>query len=125
MPDMFHKKFIRLCLRYCVLSCPVALAACVAKTDAPLQNPARFAEIYAQILIANEMDMPSHVPQLDDQKAKLARADSVLGSHGFDRQQFEAAINHFSGHPERWQEVYKRVIVILEKTTKTTEAAKP
>jgi hypothetical protein len=121
---MFPRNLIQLGLRYRVFGWPLVLSACVAETAAPLQDPARFAAIYAQILIANEVDMPSHVPQLDDQNAKMARADSVLGAHGFDRQQFEAAIKHFSKHPERWQKVYKHVTELLEKTAKTTEAPK-
>jgi hypothetical protein len=93
------------------------LPACATKTSAPLQNPRRFAEVYAKILIANEMNSAPNLSRLDDNKLKLARTDSVLRALGFDRQQFEAAIKYFSEKPERWQKVYTHAVKILERET--------
>lgn len=86
--------------------------ACASQTTAPLQNPERFAEVYAKILLAGG---DPNMLQREDKKTKLARADSVLKSLGFDRQQFEAAVKHFSADPEQWQQVYTHVVAILEK----------
>jgi hypothetical protein len=97
--------------------------ACAFKPAAPLQNSERFAEVYAKILIANEINSEHNLPKLDDQAIKLARADSVLHALGFERQQFEAAVKYFSESPERWQEVYRHVVKILEQET-TTNAGK-
>jgi hypothetical protein len=88
------------------------LVACTSKTVEPLQNPGRFAEVYAKILLASG---DPNLLQHEDKKTKLARADSVLKSLAIDRQQFEAAVHYFGANPERWQEVYTQVVAILEK----------
>lgn len=88
--------------------------ACATKTTEPLQNPERFAEVYAKILLAGG---DPNLLQREDKKTKLARADSVLKSLALDRQQFESAVHYFSANPERWQEVYTQVVAILEKST--------
>jgi len=86
--------------------------ACASKTAEPLQDPERFAEVYAKILLAGG---DPNLLQREDKKTKLARADSVLKSLALDRQQFEAAVHYFGANPERWQEVYAHVVAILEK----------
>lgn len=92
--------------------------ACAPKTAEPLQNPERFAEVYAKILLAGgDPNMLQH----EDKKIKLARADSVLKSLALDRQQFEAAVKYFSAEPEQWQKVYTHVVAILEKPTSSAD----
>ncbi len=92
--------------------------ACAPKTTEPLQNPERFAEVYAKILLAGgDPNMLQH----EDKKLKLARADSVLKSLALDRQQFEAAVKYFSAEPEQWQKVYTHVVAILEKPTSSAD----
>jgi len=88
------------------------MQACTSKTSEPLQNPERFAEVYAKILLAGG---DPNLLQREDKKTKLARADSVLKSLAIDRQRFEAAVHYFGAKPERWQEVYTHVVAILEK----------
>lgn len=88
--------------------------ACAANPEAPLQHPKRFAEIYAQILLASQISADPQLPQRDEPAAKLAHADSVLHALGVERQQFEAAVEHFRQHPELWQEVYTHIVKILE-----------
>jgi hypothetical protein len=90
------------------------LLGCASKTSNPLQEPERFAEIYAKILLANEVDADFTQPQAN---AVSTRADSVLRALGVNRQQFEAAVKYFGEHPERWQEVYSHVVKILEAQT--------
>jgi len=116
MRNALSQNFIRRCWR-CFFSLPILLLACVSKPTEPLKNPARFAEVYAKILIANEISSDSPSPKLGDNKIKLARADSVLRLLGFDRQQFEAAVKYFSENPERWQKVYTQIVKILEQET--------
>jgi|GEM_PF-2042210 len=126
-----HKLFKKLtstCLPssfFCVL---ILLLACSPKTSEPLQDPERFAEVYAKILLANEMRPGSNVQRFEDDKTKLARADTVLRSLGFNRQQFEAAVKYFSERPELWQQVYTHVVKILEAqntAADTTKQANP
>jgi len=110
---------------FCLL---ILALACSPETSEPLQDPARFAEVYAKILLANEMDIGSNVQKFEDDKTKLARADAVLRSLGFNRQQFEAAVKHFSERPELWQQVYAHVVKILEAqntAADTTKQANP
>jgi len=97
------------------------LIACASKTTEPLQNPERFAEVYAKILLAGG-DL--NLLQREDKKTKLARADSVLKSLALDRQQFEAAVKYFSADPEQWQKVYTHVVAILEKQNSAADTTK-
>lgn len=88
--------------------------ACAAKPDEPLHHPKRFAEVYAQLLLASQISGNPQLPQRDEPAAKLARADSVLHALGVERQQFEAAVEHFRQHPALWQKVYTHIIKIIE-----------
>ncbi|MDZ7405699.1 MAG: DUF4296 domain-containing protein [candidate division KSB1 bacterium] len=102
----------------------ILVLACSAKTSEPLQDPERFAEVYAKILLANEMRLGSNVQRFEDDKTKLARADTVLRSLGFNRQQFEAAVKYFSEQPELWQQVYAHVVKILEAQSTAADSTK-
>lgn len=93
------------------------LLGCASKASNPLQEPERFAEIYAKVLLANEVEADFGSLQANDANARSTRADSVLRVLGVERQQFEAAAKYFSEHPERWQEVYTQVVKILEAQT--------
>ena len=95
--------------------------ACASKTTEPLQNPERFAEVYAKILLAGG---DPNLLQHEDKKTKLARADSVLESLAIDRQQFESAVHYFGANPERWQQVYTHVVAILEKQNSAADTTK-
>lgn len=98
--------------------------ACAAKPDVPLHPPKRFAEVYAQILLANQISADPQLPQRDAAAVKRARADSVLHALGIERQQFEAAVEHFRQHPELWQEVYTHIVKILETQNSITDTTK-
>ncbi len=122
-----HKLFKKLAstflpsFSFCV---SILIFACSSKTSEPLQEPERFAEVYAKILLANEMRLGSNVQKFEDDKTKLARADTVLRSLGFNRQQFEAAVKYFSERPELWQQVYAHVVKILEAQNTPADSTK-
>jgi hypothetical protein len=97
------------------------LLSCASKASNPLQEPARFAEVYAKVLLANEVNADFTRPQANDVSTRAARADSVLRTFGVDRRQFEAAVKYFGEHPERWQEVYTQVVKILEEEQANAE----
>jgi len=99
----------------------IIFLACASKTTEPLQNPERFAEVYAKILLAGG---DPNLLQREDKKTKLAHADSVLKTLAIDRQQFEAAVKYFSENPETWQKVYTHVVVILEKQSSAADTTK-
>jgi hypothetical protein len=126
-----HKLFKKLVLTFlppCSFGVAILLFACSPQTPEPLQDPQRFAEVYAKILLANELRPGSNVQKFEDDKTKLARADTVLRSQGYNWPQFEAAVKHFSGRPELWQQVYAQVVKILEQENNpadTTKQANP
>jgi hypothetical protein len=126
-----HKLFKKLASTFLPPFCfcvSILILACSSKTSEPLQDSERFAEVYAKILLANEMRLGSNVQKFEGDKTKLARADTVLRSLGFNRQQFEAAVKYFSEQPELWQQVYARVVKILEAqntAADTTKQANP
>jgi hypothetical protein len=99
-----------------MLSC-LQILACASKKPNPLQKPERFAEVYAKVLIATEVDGNSNLPHSGEAAVRSARADSILRSLGVDRQQFEAAAKYFGDHPALWKEVYTQVVKILEERT--------
>jgi hypothetical protein len=94
------------------------LSACTSKESNPLQKPERFAEVYAKVLIATEVEGNSNL-NTADAAMRSARADSILSSLGVDRQQFAAAVKYFGEHPALWKEVYTQVVKILEEQTMT------
>ncbi|MDZ7289084.1 MAG: DUF4296 domain-containing protein [candidate division KSB1 bacterium] len=101
-----------------------ALLGCDSKPSNPLQKPERFAEVYAKVLIATEVDADSTLSNSDHAAARFARADSSLRALGYNRQQFESAVKYFGEHPERWQKVYSQVVKILEEQTNVAEDKK-
>src|SRR5574342_148670 len=63
------------CCTYSFLGLLLHLA-CASKPNEPLYNPERFAEVYAQILLASQSSANLQLPLPDEPAAKLARADS-------------------------------------------------
>lgn len=120
MPKTLQRAAFFSVLRFSCLFLSLGLA-CASKETAPLENPERFAEVYAKILLAGG---DPNALQREDKKMKLARADSVLKSLAFDRQQFESAVHYFSANPERWQEVFTQVVAILEKSNNAADTTK-
>jgi hypothetical protein len=92
----------------------IGLIGCSSKATNPLQQPERFAEVYANVLIALEVDADSTSLSVKSTPTLSARADSVLRSLGIEPRQFEAAVKYFSEDPERWRKVYKHLVKILE-----------
>jgi hypothetical protein len=99
--------------------CLMSLAGCAQKPSNPLLEPERFAEVYAQVLIATQMNVDSTSLEAGSTTTKPAPADSALKALGVERRQFEAAVKYFGEHPKHWQEVYANVVKILEEYTKT------
>ncbi|MCG3121305.1 MAG: hypothetical protein ALAOOOJD_04344 [bacterium] len=124
MRNLQRKNLIRFGRRaFSVLGLLLYLA-CASKPDAPLHNPQRFAEVYAQILLASQMNGNPPLPPQDESTVKLARADSVLHALGVERRQFEAAIEHFRQHPELWQKVYTHIVKIIETQNSLSDTTK-
>jgi len=98
--------------------------ACTPQAAGPLQNPQQFAEVYAKLLIAIEVDADSSVLARQDKNLKRAYADSILQSQGVPRQEFEMALKYYSAHPEQWQKIYARVIEILEEQNSAADSTK-
>ena len=85
---------------------------CKTEHQNPLTKPETFAKIYTEILIAAPWD-----------SLAAAYADSILASHGYGQDQFDAAMAYYLSHAELWQDVLTEVVGRLEKASENIDAA--
>jgi len=78
-------------------------AGCEVEPDDSLRHPEQFARVYVDLLVAAAGDTLAP-----------AQADSILNAHGYERRQFEAAVEYFSARAERWEPVINEVVNLLE-----------
>jgi hypothetical protein len=102
----------------------ILFPACGKQTTSPLQKTQKFAEVYAELLVAIEIEADSTAPVFTNRAARLPYADSVLRSLGYSRQEFESAIQYYRGRPERWQKVYTHVVKILEARNQSADTTR-
>ena len=90
----------------------IALFGCQHIEGNPLAEPEKFAEVYVDLLVASAEDT---LPP--------ASVDSILAVHGFERKQFEDAVQHYGEQPEKWQEVFQKVVADLEERVSPDSSA--
>jgi len=89
--------------------------ACRSADENPLRDASRFAEVYAEVLVAtrgtvHRADASAGV----DSAARRIQVDSVLAAHRVDRKQLADAVGYFSENPQLWQKIYQNVIQKLD-----------
>jgi outer membrane murein-binding lipoprotein Lpp len=81
----------------------ILLAGCVLQPDNPLTEPEKFAEIYTTLQILAAQD-----------STVAARVDSILQRRGYNRAQFDAAVQYYNAHAEDWARVVQHSVSRLD-----------
>jgi len=99
--------------------------ACRGADENPMRDASRFAEIYAEVLVATRAAHHAPASVSLDSVAHRARVDSVLEAHHVNRKQLAEAVSYFSAHPEQWQIVYQNVVQKLDSLSRQMDGRVP
>ncbi len=100
--------------------------SCRSADENPLRDASRFAEMYAEVLVATRST--AHRANASaglDSAARRAQVDSVLAAHRVNRQQLAEAVSYFGENPQLWQKVYQSVIQKLDSLSRRTDDRVP
>ena len=100
--------------------------ACRGADENPMRDASRFAEIYAEVLVATRST--AHRANASaglDSVARRTQVDSVLAGHRVNRKQLADAVSYFGENPEQWQKVYQSAIQKLDSLSRRTDGRVP